>query len=60
MATKPESKIDVAAEKAYAEASAKKIETAVVDAPKVEAAPVEAEAKPAKKPAAQKAAKAAE
>ena len=34
MATKPESKIDAAAEKAYAEASAKKVE-----APKTEAAP---------------------
>lgn len=34
MATKPESKIDAAAEKAYAEAAAKK-----VDAPKTEAAP---------------------
>ena len=42
MATTPESKIDVAAEKAFAEAAAKKVE-----APKVEAAASKAEAAPA-------------
>ena len=57
MATKPESKIDVAAEKAYAEASAKKVETAVVDAPKVEAAAAAPKAAPVKKVAAKAAPK---
>jgi phasin family protein len=52
MATKPESKIDAAAEKAYAEAAAKKVEAPKVDAP-VAAAPVaEVKPVPAKKTAA--------
>lgn len=49
MATTPESKIDVAAEKAYAEAAAKKVEAPKAEtvAPKVEAAPAVPAAKPA-------------
>lgn len=59
MATKPESKIDAAAEKAYAEAAAKKVEAAKADVaePKAAAPVVAAKPAPAKKVAAKAAPK---